>query len=103
MIGTNRAARPLLKNGTGLAVDAELLIWQAVEEGLPYAYQGEESDSGHVRRALNPHFHWDCGFKVGLSYDFNYDGWDTHRQMVLRTYALADSLLGWERRESARA
>lgn len=70
------ALNPSLKNGTGLSAVGELLVFQAAEDGLAFAYQGQAVDTQHYRNAASPDFNWNCGFRVGLGYDLPYDGWD---------------------------
>ena len=68
---------------------AELLYWNAHEDGLEYAISNTEapnlstnqvstfnSSSYYNGDLLNPERKWDYGFRFGLGYVLNHDGWD---------------------------
>ncbi len=79
---------PHAKNGVGIFLTGEALLWKASEEGLDYAITGSfdlQSDPGTFYqlnlkngKSHEPGFHWDWGFRVGVGYDTHHDGWDIY-------------------------
>ncbi len=71
----NPPARPVVKNGTDLWLQAEALYWHATEDGLAYAIKnhGTRSLDGRVK---NIDYKWDWGFRVGAGLNLPHDGWD---------------------------
>lgn len=76
----NPSGRPQVRDGANLFFLADLLVWQAHENGLEYAVKTDASEP--VASALNHsstqnmHFDWNCGFRVGLGWNTPHDGWD---------------------------
>lgn len=84
----NPNARPHI-NCARVTFSAELLYWNAFEDGLEYAISNTESpnltNSGvsslnstgyYNAEVLNPEKKWDYGFRFGLGYVLTHDGWD---------------------------
>jgi len=73
----NPPVRPIVKDGLGLFLQADALIWQASESNLGYGVQNINGttflNDGEI---LTPHFEWNWGFKAGLGYNTPFDGWD---------------------------
>lgn len=79
----NPPAEPYIAAGVGVFFDGELLLWKARETGLDYAvkanynapHKGQfvTNNSGTTK---NPDFNWDFGFRFGLGWNPNKDGWD---------------------------
>lgn len=70
---TNSPARPMLQNGYDLWVMGDVLLWQAVEENLTYAYTHEQANQHNLHTV---DFDWDWGFRLGVGYNMPRDGWD---------------------------
>src|SRR3972149_2401573 len=68
-------------NGAGIFVTADFLYWKADEDGLEYAYKSD-SIPGAIPvkngKLKDVGFEWEPGFRLGMGYPFNYDGWDTY-------------------------
>ena len=73
----NPAARPVVKDGTDLWVQAEALYMRPTEDGLGYVIDNGGSSAafpnGHIK---NARYDWDWGFRVGAGYNLDHDGWD---------------------------
>jgi hypothetical protein len=74
----NPPARPVVRDGTDLWVQAEVLFMKTTEDGLDYAIKTPlaaypSSPTGHVK---NGHYDWNWGFRLGLGYNTAHDGWD---------------------------
>lgn len=69
---------------SGFYVTADFLWWQAQEGGAEWSYNGNNQElptvGGPDEKANlknnSVKFHWDPGFRAGLGYNFEYDGWD---------------------------
>jgi hypothetical protein len=66
----------------GLYVTGDYLYWKAEQDGLMFAETSKNRvpftiDDGKL---FNPDFDWASGFRVGMGYHFNYDGWDLFLQ-----------------------
>lgn len=73
----NPSARPQIKNGADLFVTADLLYWQAHEDGLPLFVQNNNFNNNlNHAKAKGLHWDWDFGCRVGLGYNMGHDGWD---------------------------
>jgi len=76
------------EKGYGVYFIGEPLFWRFAEEGLEYAITGSfnllSQGITSYRLVLNngkthePDFDWDLGFRLGLGYNFSYDGWDLY-------------------------
>jgi hypothetical protein len=76
----NPPARPVVKDGTNLWIQADALFMQASEDGLSYAVDTNTSGipiaTGLDGKVKNVSYDWSWGFRVGLGYNFDHDGWD---------------------------
>lgn len=76
----NPPARPVVKDGVNLWLQADALFMQATEDGLNYAVQTNDSaipvTTGLDGKVKNTTYDWSWGFRVGLGYNFDHDGWD---------------------------
>ena len=73
----NPPGRPQVRDGVDLFLFGQLLVWNAHENGLPFAIVNE--NSGHNladSKVKNIHSEWDAGFRVGIGYNLPHDGWD---------------------------
>lgn len=75
----NPSARPMTPHKNWM-LSGEALYWNAHEEGLEYAVQDDAyvTATSSFRNAefLRPKFRWDWGFRIGLGYVIDRDGWD---------------------------
>jgi major outer membrane protein len=75
----NPSARPVVKNGVDIFVTGEVLVWKAHQDEMSYA---AKVDSIPVRNApqsgaiSNWKGKWGTGFRLGIGYDMEHDGWD---------------------------
>ena len=76
----NPPARPVVKNGTNLWLQADALLLQPAEDGLGYAIETNTSviptTAGLDGKVKNVSYDWSWGFRAGLGYNFDHDGWD---------------------------
>lgn len=73
----NPSARPEVKNGADLFLLADLLIWQAHEDGLPLYIKNEGSSSDLSHSHVGSFdWNWNAGCRVGVGYNTPHDGWD---------------------------
>jgi hypothetical protein len=82
---TTASARPDLPDGYNYFITADVLYWHARVGGTEFAYTDNDS-LAHFPikgRVKDMKFDWDWGFRVGLGYNFQHDGWDIH---ALYTY-----------------
>lgn len=80
--GANTAsARPEV-DGHGWFFSADVLYWHAKVGGTEFAYTDNDLvGSFPVKgRSKDIDFSWDWGFRFGLGYNFDHDGWDAHLQ-----------------------
>lgn len=73
----NPSGRPEVKDGADLFITADLLVWQAHENGLGYVIKSKETDLNDSS-TKELHFNWDPGFRVGLGWNTPHDGWDLY-------------------------
>ena len=73
----NPSGRPEVKDGADIFLTADLLVWQAHENGLGYVIKdnGSNLNKSHTRE---PHFNWDPGFRIGFGINTPHDGWDLY-------------------------
>ena len=71
----NPPARPVVKDGVDLWLQAEALFMHATEDGIHYGIKLENGDTtdGHVK---NLSYNWSWGWRAGLGYNLPHDGWD---------------------------
>lgn len=73
----NPPGRPQVKGGADLFVFADLLYWNAHENGLSYAIVNEGSASNLAHAQIkNLHGKWNWAFRAGIGYNLPHDGWD---------------------------
>lgn len=76
----NPSGRPQVRDGADLFFTADLLVWQAHENGLGYAIKAQTpqplSSALYKSSVKNMEFDWDCGFRLGLGWNTPHDGWD---------------------------
>lgn len=72
----NPPARPVVKDGVDLWLQAEALYMHATEDGLDFAIENDATSTfqhGHIKNAK---YDWSWGFRVGAGYNMPHDGWD---------------------------
>lgn len=71
----NPPARPVVKDGIDLWIQAEALYMHATEDGVNYGIKQENSSffDGTVK---NISYDWSWGWRVGAGYNIPHDGWD---------------------------
>jgi hypothetical protein len=69
-------------DGHGFFVTLNALYWQPKTGGTEYAYTDQDTQGAYPRkgRVKTMDFDWDYGFRVGVGYNLDHDGWDTHLQ-----------------------
>jgi hypothetical protein len=67
-------------DGCGVVVTADFLWWKLYEGGTEYVFKNTVPVTlNHIQGPLKHHqFKWEPGYKVGLGYLFDFDGWDTY-------------------------
>ncbi len=75
----NPSVRPRIKKGVDFFITGDLLYWQANENGLSFVIENDV-DVGLINdgRFIDPEFHWNWGYRVGLGINFCRDGWDLY-------------------------
>lgn len=89
----NPAARPEVKDGYNVFVNAELLWWSAYQSGLDYVVENRDSTTmignGEVKNVGNE---YTFGARFGAGYNMPHDGWDVCANWAfLRTDDIHDS------------
>lgn len=71
----NPPARPVVKDGVDLWLQAEALFMHATEDGIHYGIKLDNGNTrdGHVK---NVSYDWSWGWRAGLGYNLPHDGWD---------------------------
>lgn len=87
----NPSGRPQLRDGSNLFLTGDLLLWQAHEDGIPLFIDNVEE--GAVPSLSNAHvesidWSWDWGFRFGVGYNSDHDGWDLYLNWM-RVYGRA--------------
>ncbi len=72
----NPPARPVVRDGTDLWVQAEVLYMNATEDGLAYAIKTTSTLPVVDGNVKNVKYDWSWGFRAGLGYNLPHDGWD---------------------------
>lgn len=74
----NPPARPVVKDGVDLWIQADAIFWNVTEDGLNVAVENPTSaPSGFIRgNTKNADYDWDWGYRVGAGYNLPHDGWD---------------------------
>lgn len=71
----NPSGRPEVKDGADMFFTADLLIWQAHENGLSYVIKNKGADlSDSSTKEL--HYQWEPGVRLGIGWNTPHDGWD---------------------------
>ena len=72
-------ARPEV-DGSGAYLTIEALLWHGKIGGTEYAYTDNDSSAAFPLqgRTRESDFGWTWGFRVGLGYNFDHDGWDAY-------------------------
>ncbi|NGX50921.1 MAG: hypothetical protein K1060chlam2_00773 [Chlamydiae bacterium] len=80
--GANTASARAEVDGRGWYFKADLLYWHAKVGGTEYAYTDQDpvATLPISGRTKDIDFGWDWGFRVGLGYNFDHDGWDMNVQ-----------------------
>lgn len=77
----NPSGKPQVRDGFDVFVTADVLLWQAHEDGLPLAIRSEPgtgfADLGDGDVA-GLDWDWSWGFRLGIGYDLMHDGWDVY-------------------------
>lgn len=70
-------ARPEV-DGFGAFLNIDVLYWHAKVGGSEYCYTDNDMNASlPIQGTVSENdFNWDWGFRVGLGYNFDYDGWD---------------------------
>ena len=72
----NPPARPVVRDGTDLWIQAEALFMNATEDGLAYAIKTNNTLPVVDGNVKNVKYDWSWGFRLGLGYNLPHDGWD---------------------------
>ncbi len=75
----NPPGRPQVKQGYDVFITADALLWQAHEDGLPLFIENKgQGFTSNLNNANAEGMHWnyDWGFRVGVGYNAEHDGWD---------------------------
>ena len=72
----NPPARPVVKDGVDLWLQAEALFMHATEDGISYAFKQENSALAFDGRVKNLDYDWSWGWRAGIGYNAPHDGWD---------------------------
>ena len=80
--GANTATARAEVDGQGWFFTADVLYWHAKVGGTEYAYSDQDPVASLPisGRSKDIDFEWDWGFRVGLGYNFEHDGWDIGAQ-----------------------
>lgn len=72
----NPPARPVVRDGTDLWIQAELLYLNATEDCLSYTIKNKNATTTVDGSVKNVQYDWSPGFRVGIGYNLPHDGWD---------------------------
>ncbi len=73
----NPPARPVVKDGVDLWVQAEALLMHATEDGVNYGIKQRNSSVATVDGSVkNIKYDWSWGWRAGIGYNLPHDGWD---------------------------
>ncbi len=75
----NPPARPVVKDGVDIFLTGEVLIWKAHQEDMTYATKLAStpvSGTPNSGKLANWKGRWGTGFRLGLGYNMEHDGWD---------------------------
>ncbi len=77
----NAPALPQVHDPYHIFFTGDFLYWKAEENGLTYALKVESPASAELSGSIeliDPHFRWDCGFRLGMGFDLPHDYWDLY-------------------------
>lgn len=83
LLGVRPAPARAEPNGKGWFISVDALYWQSKIGATEYAVSNDNFEESQIHfngTTRAPTFGWDFGFKVGLGYDFFYDGWDMYAE-----------------------
>lgn len=63
-------------DGFGFFITGEFLWWKLYEFDSDFVFSQKPSSTLFKGNVHGMNFHWDPGFRIGLGYVFDYDGWD---------------------------
>ncbi|MGH2639422.1 MAG: Lpg1974 family pore-forming outer membrane protein [Rhabdochlamydiaceae bacterium] len=72
----NPPARPVVKDGTDLWIQADVLYMHATEDGVNYGIRQETNSSFIDGQVKNISYDWNWGWRAGIGYNLPHDGWD---------------------------
>lgn len=70
--------RPQVKEGSGVFITGDVLLWNAHENGLTFVAKSEDSSTLSHATEYDPNFQWDWGWRAGIGYDYGHDQWDNY-------------------------
>lgn len=81
--GYNAPARIDVSSSWDFNVQGGFIYWQAIEEGLDFAFSGDANADPLIlpnlnQRIIGMNWKYKPGFKVGVGYGFDYDKWDLY-------------------------
>ncbi len=71
----NPPARPVVKDGIDLWLQADVLYMHATEDGVSYGIK-QENSSFFDGKVKNISYDWSWGWRAGIGYNLPHDGWD---------------------------
>ncbi len=72
----NPPARPVVKDGADVWIQAEALMMHATEDGVFYGIKQNSSSSIVDGKVKNINYDWSWGWRAGIGYNLPHDGWD---------------------------
>lgn len=73
----NPPARPVVKDGADVWIQAEALIMHATEDGVSYSIKQNSPTATFVDgKVKNINYDWSWGWRAGIGYNLPHDGWD---------------------------
>lgn len=73
------SASPRAKDGCGLFMTGDVVIWKADQSGLEYALSDADNSEIFMDGTDQvPSFKWKVGFKAGMGYNIPHDEWDIY-------------------------
>lgn len=73
----NPPARPVVKDGVDLWLQAEALYMRATEDSINYGIKQKNTSVNYVDgQVKNVSYDWTWGWRAGIGYNLPHDGWD---------------------------
>lgn len=72
----NPPARPVVKDGADLWLQADALFMHPTEDGLSYAIKQKNASNFVDGNVKNVSYDWSWGWRTGIGYHLPHDGWD---------------------------